>query len=449
MLGGLGERFKAGLGRIGKQARLTEDSIKPALNDLRLALLEADTAIEVVTELLTRLRQAALGEEVQKKLSPSQVFMSTVHKELTKILGGQAEPLNMRVQPPAVFLQVGLQGSGKTTNLAKLGLWLKKLRKKKSLLVSLDTTRPAAAEQLRVLADKARLDYYHGDRALELPELAATMLEQAQLGGYDCLLVDTAGRARTEEARMDELAQIHAVLKPAETLYVLDCMAGQDAARAAQAFKAAAPVSGVVITKADSSARGGAILSVQYLIGAPIKMMSNGEELTDIQDFDPAKIANRIMGTADAGGLLQKAQMTAQEGQARPGNHFGFSEMRAQLVQLQKMGGLSAMAEKLGLQGAAANLLQQQMDDKQTRKYIGFIDAMTPWERRNPQQLNGSRKLRISRGSGGDLAEFNRMLKKFKMMRKTGAKMKTAKGRQRMMNQLGGMPSGMIPPPSS
>ena len=447
MFGGLGERFRSGLGRIGKQARLTEDSIRPALNDLRLALLEADTATEVVTDLLTRLQTKALGEDVQRKLSPSQVFMGVVHHELRAILGGQAQPLNMRVQPPAVFLQVGLQGSGKTTNLAKLGLWLKKLRKKKILLTSLDNTRPAAAEQLQVLAGKAQLDYYHGDRELELPSLAAAMLEQAQLGGYDCLLVDTAGRARTEETRMDELKQIHAVLKPAETLYVLDCMAGQDAARAAQAFQAAVPISGVVITKTDSAARGGAILSVQYLIGKPIKMMSDGEELTDIQDFEPAQFVNRIMGIADTSGLLQKVGMTVQEDQTRAASHFDFNAMRTQLMQLQKMGGLTAMAEKMGLQGAAAQLLQQQMDDKQMRKYLGFIDAMTPWERRHPERLNGSRKLRISRGSGGDLAEFNRMLKRFKLMQKTGAKMKTAKGRQKMMHQLKGLPPGVMPPP--
>ena len=288
-------------------------------------------------------------------------------------------------------------------------------------------------------------------------ELAAAARQHAELSGYDCLLVDTAGRMPTDEQLMEELTALHKQLRPAEVLYVLDCMAGQDAAQAAQVFADSLPISGIVISKADSSVRAGAVLSVQYLLKKPIKLLSDGEEMTAISSFDPKRFASRIMGVGDGMDvLIQHAQMTegdesnsSLKKEMQGDSDFSFNAMREQLQQLKKMGGMSALVEKMGLNKGAAAMLQQQLADKQTTKFIGFIDSMTPLERQRPDILNSSRKLRISKGAGGSLAELNQLLKKLKDMRKISRKGKTAKGRQALMGRLDsimGKPGGMSMP---
>ena len=446
MFGNFSDKIKSTLDGIRKQAHITEDNIKPVLQELRLTLLEADTALPVVKSIIENLQEKALGMQVQKSLNPSQMFISLVHREIVDILGGEQEILNLRVQPPAVIMLVGLQGAGKTTNLVKSALWLRKMRKKKVLLTSLDISRPAAAEQLAVLAKQAELDYYDGAQRTNILELAKDVLQQAQLGGYDCLLVDTAGRVQTDKETMEELKLIHSTITPAEVLYTMDAMGGQDAARAATAFSEAVPISGIIATKLDSAARGGAILSVKYLTGKPIKLLSSGEKLTDIMDFNPSAMAESIMGMGNAMAVIKQAEMTIDEKDAdglaqsaKGKSKFDFNAFLLQLQQMQKMGGMASMATKMGLSKEMAQIVEQKQMDPQTKKFIGLIHSMTPKERKFPEVLSGSRKMRISKGAGSNMAEINQMLKRYKQVQKMMQKTRTAAGKQKFMNQL--MPS--------
>lgn len=442
MFSALGAKIKASLAQLGKQATLTAENTAPALQEVRLALLEADTAVPVVKSLIETLRAQALGGKVQKSLNPGQTFIKIVHTEIVKILGETQEPLNLRTEPPAVLMVVGLQGSGKTTSLVKTAFWLKKQRKKKSLLCSLDLSRPAAVEQLRVLADQAQLDFYAGEQGSSVLGTAQEALNQARLGAYDCLFIDTTGRLQTNPALMKELNELRNLLNPIETLYVLDAMGGQDAVRVAAGFKKTIDLSGVIVSKLDSTTRGGAIFSVQYLLKKPIKLIGNGEKLTDIIDFHPSSMADRILGMGDMLTVIRQVEMTTDTKDRNKiaefitGKRFNFNHLRSQLVQMNKMGGLSSMIEKMGLDGQLAAAAEQQLGDKHTKKFIALIDSMTPAERRNPEFLNGSRKMRISKGAGSNMQEFNQMIKKFKQLRKMSGKAKSLKKQQKLMQHF-------------
>ena len=430
----LSSKIKASLARISKQARLTADNIAPALQEVRLSLLEADTAVPVVNSLIDTLGKQALGEKVQKSLNPGQTFIKIVHEEIVKILGGKQEFINLQTQPPAVLMLVGLQGCGKTTHLVKTALWLKKQRKKKSLLCSLDLSRPAAVEQLKVLAAESQLDFYAGEAGQTSRHIAVEALNQARLGAYDCLLIDTAGRTQTDVTLMKELQELSAILKPIETLYVLDAMGGQDAVRAAAGFKEKTTISGIIVSKLDSSARGGGVLSVRRFLDKPIKLVGNGEKPTDIIDFHPSAMADRILGMGDMLAVIRQVEMTSEGPDKKKfaaKSKFNFNQLRDQLLQMRKLGGLSAVMEKIGINEKMAAVAERQFGDEHIKKYIALIDSMTPVERSNPQILNGSRKIRISRGAGSSMQEFNQMAKKLKQLGKMNGK--SLKKQQQMM----------------
>ncbi len=443
MFNNFSDKMKSALDLIRKKARITEENLKPVLGEIRQALLEADTSLEVTKLIIDNLSTKALGMETQKSLNPSQVFISLVHRELTDILGGEQQILNIKAQPPASILLVGMQGAGKTTNIAKIALWLRKTRKKKVLLAGLDISRPAAGEQLEVLAKQAEIDYYGGKQRQNLAELAADVLEQAQLGGYDCLLVDTAGRSQNSPQLMDELKTIHGIIKPVEVLYTMDSMGGQSAAAAATGFQDALPLTGIIATKMDAAARGGSILSAKYLTGLPMKLLSNGEKLTDIMDFNPSAMAENIMGMGNALAIIKQAEMVIDEQDAKKmsqsissKNKFSFADFKLQLEQMEKMGGLSSMAEKMGLNKQMQAMVAQKQLDTQHKKFIGLINSMTPKERKNPDIINGSRKMRISKGAGSNMAEFNQLLKRFKMSQKVLKKSNTKAGQDKLMRQI-------------
>ena len=449
MFNTLSEKIRESLTQLSKKAQLTEANITPALQEVRLALLEADAAVPVVRSLMDALKERALGEKVQKSLNPGQSFIRIVHREIVKTLGETQQALNLRTRPPAVIMMIGLQGSGKTTNLAKTALWLSKRNKKKVLLCSLDLSRPAAIEQLSTLAKQAEIDFYYEERTIL--ELAQKALDHATLGGYDCLLLDTAGRTQTDQALMKELKEIHEMTNPIETLYVLDAMGGQDAIRVAAGFKETLPITGIFASKLDSTARGGAILSVQHLLNTPVKLAGNGERLTDIMSFDPTSIANRILGMSDVLSVIKQAEMSVDTQDAKRlakaslgKKRFNFNDLKVQLLQMEKMGGFSSIVGKMGINKQIAAMAMQQLGDKQAKKFIAFIDSMTPFERKNPELLNGSRKIRISKGAGSNMQEFNQMLKRFKQLQKMmGKNQKQQKLMQRFNTMLGSRPPAL------
>ena len=444
MFGQFSDKIKSSLDGLKKQSRITKENIQPVLQELRVTLLDADTSLPVVKLLIDNLIEQALGTEVQKSLNPGQVFISLFHKELSQILGGQQEILNIKVQPPAIIMLVGLQGAGKTSSIAKIALWLKKTRKKKTLLSGLDISRAAASEQLETLAKSAEVDYYGGKQRNNLADLAKDVREYASLSGYDCLLVDTAGRLQNDAQVMQELKVIYEILRPTEVLYTMDSMGGQGAADSALGFKDAIPLTGIIATKLDAAARGGAILSAKYLTEVPIKMLSNGEKLTDIMDFDPDSMAANIMGMGGAVEAIKKAEMVIDEKDAQKmakgfkAQKFNFEDMKHQLEQMTKMGGMAEMAEKMGLGKNVAEMVAQKQIDKQTNRFIGMINSMTPEERKNPHIINGSRKMRISKGAGSSMGEFNQLLKRYKMTQKISKQSKSSAGQRKLMQRLGG-----------
>ncbi len=450
MFDSFSDKMKGALDSIRKKARLTEENITPALNEMRVALLEADTSLEVTKSIISNLTSKALGMEAQKLLNPGQMFISLVHKELTEILGGEQQILNIKSQPPATIMLVGMQGAGKTTNLAKIALWLRKTRKKKVLLAGLDISRPAASEQLEILAKQAEIDYYAGKQRQDINALAEDVREYAQLSGYDCLVVDTAGRTQNDPQLMQELKSIHDIIKPVEVLYTMDSMGGQSAAAAAIGFQETLPLTGIIVTKLDAAARGGSVLSAKYLTGLPMKLLSNGEKLTDIMDFNPSAMAESIMGMGNALAVIKQAEMVIDEEDAKKmakglAGNFSFSDFKLQLEQMEKMGGIASMAEKMGLNKQMAAMVAEKQMDTQHKKFVGLINSMTPKERDNPDIINGSRKMRISKGAGSNMAEFNQLMKRYKMSQKMMKKGKTKAGQEKLMRQVMPGMSGFPP----
>jgi signal recognition particle subunit SRP54 len=426
--------------QIRGEARLTEANIQDALREVRVALLEADVALPVVKHFTEAVRAKALGEEVVGSLTPGQALVGLVHRELTALMGEANAPLNLAVQPPAVILMAGLQGSGKTTTSGKLARLLA-ADKKKVGLVSADVYRPAAIEQLKTVAAQAGADFIPSAASEKPLEIARRAVEYARTHYLDVLIVDTAGRLAIDEQMMQEIAALHAELKPAETLFVVDAMQGQDAVNVARAFSERLPLSGVILTKLDGDARGGAALSVRHVTGKPIKFAGTAEKLDGLEPFHPERMAARILGMGDILSLVEEAHARIDLEEAKrvadkvkKGKGFDLEDFKQQIVQMKKMGGVQSLVDKLPAQLVGQINPAQLQDDKQFRRIEGIINSMTPRERAKPELLKASRKRRIAAGAGVSVQEVNRLLAQFEQTQKM-MKM-VAKGPQKMMRGL-------------
>lgn len=448
MFENLSDRLSHTLRSITGNAKLTEDNIKETLREVRMALLEADVALPVVKTFIEQVRERAVGQEVSKALKPGEQFLKIVNETLTDTMGSSHAGLALKGEP-ATILMAGLQGAGKTTTVAKLARFLREREKKKVLVVSVDVYRPAAMDQLKTLADEVGVDCFPATPDQKPSAIIEAAKRQAKIQFYDVMLVDTAGRLHVDEALMDEIKAIHAQLNPSETLFVVDAMTGQDAANTAKAFNEALPLTGVVLTKADGDARGGAALSVRQITGKPIKFMGMGEKTDALEPFHPDRIASRILGMGDLLSLIEEAERTMDKDKAaklakkvKKGKGFDLEDFREQLQQMKKMGGMSSMLEKLPGMGGMAKMAEQQGPMKEFGKMEALINSMTPWERQKPELLNGSRKRRICEGSGTQLQDLNRLIKQHKQMQKMMKKM-TNKGA--VANMMRGM-QGQLPP---
>jgi signal recognition particle subunit SRP54 len=431
------------------EARLTEANIQEALREVRMALLEADVALPVVKSFIDRIREKAVGEEVIGSLTPGQALVGVVHRELVALMGEHSESLNLAAQPPAVILMAGLQGAGKTTTAGKLARWLRTEQRKKVLLVSCDVYRPAAIEQLRVLAGQVEADFHPAGAGEKPVEIAKRALDYARTHFHDVLIVDTAGRLAIDVAMMQEIRELHAALNPVETLFVVDAMQGQDAVNVAKAFGEALPLTGVILTKLDGDARGGAALSVRHVTGKPIKFAGTGEKLTGLEAFHPDRMASRILGMGDVLSLIEDVQKSVNLEDAeklarkvKTGKGFDLEDFKQQVAQMRKMGGMSALMDKLPAQLAQAAQGAPQMEDKAIRRLEGIINSMTPLERAKPELIKASRKRRIATGAGVSVQEVNRLLAQFEQTQKM-MKMVAKGGMAKMMRSMKGMFPGM------
>lgn len=453
MFESLSGRLTQTLKKISGKASLTEDNIQETLREVRMALLEADVALPVVKGFVEQVKNRALGREVASSLNPGQQFLKIVRAELESVMGEQNESLNLATQPPAVILMAGLQGAGKTTSVAKLAKFLREKHKKKVMVVSADVYRPAAIEQLQTLAGEVGAEHFPSSPDQAPVQIVEDALGEARRRFMDVLLVDTAGRLHVDEELMTEIQQLGQALQPIETLFVIDAMIGQDAVNTAKAFNDALPLTGVILTKVDGDARGGAALSVRQVTGKPIKFLGMGEKTGALEPFHPERIASRILGMGDVMSLIEEVEQKVDRKKAEKlaqkvvkGKKFDLEDLRDQLQQMKNLGGFSGILDKLpGMSGMAQMAEQANMVQQFGRMEV-IINSMTPAERRNPDILNGSRKRRITQGSGTALQDLNRLLKQHKQMVKMTKKMK-GKKMQRMMQQLGGdMPGGGMPP---
>jgi signal recognition particle subunit SRP54 len=435
------------------EARLTETNVQDALREVRMALLEADVALPVVRDFVARVRERALGQEVMASLTPGQALVGVVHRELIALMGETSAELDLATTPPAVILMAGLQGSGKTTTGGKLARMLHEQMKKKVLLVSCDVYRPAAIEQLKMLAAQTETDFFPSEPGQKPAGIAAAALDFARRHYHDVLIVDTAGRLAIDDEMMREIRELHAVLKPIETLFVVDSMQGQDAVNVAKVFADALPLTGVVLTKLDGDARGGAALSVRQVTGKPIKFAGVGEKLTGLEAFHPDRMASRILGMGDVLSLIEDAQRTVDRGEAekfaqkvKSGKGFDLEDFKQQIGQMKKMGGVASLLDKLPgqlAQAAGRGGVGMQMDDKQLRRIEGIINSMTPQERARPELIKASRKRRIAAGAGVTVQEVNRLLAQFEQTQKM-MKMMAKGGMAKMMRSMKGMFPGGI-----
>jgi signal recognition particle subunit SRP54 len=432
------------------RGRITDENVGEALRDVRVALLEADVALPVVRSFIDSVKSKALGTEVASSLTPGQAFVGILHRELVELMGGPRAGFNLRAQPPIVVLLAGLQGAGKTTTAAKLARWLIERERKRVLLVSTDVRRPAAMLQLERLAAQVNAQYFPAKAEDPPADIARAALEQARRGVFDVLIVDTAGRLHVDEGLMAEVREIDAAVASAERLFVVDAMAGQDAVNAARAFGAALDLTGVVLTKADGDARGGAALSVRQITGKPIVFIGVGEKTEALEPFDPDRMASRILGMGDVVSLVEQVhrQVDTQEAErlARKvvkGKGFDMVDLKSQLEQLQKMGGVGALLDKLPTAAAQKGAVSADQGDRELRRQVAIINSMTPRERRNPGIIDGSRRRRIAGGAGVQVQDVNRLLKQFLEMQRV---MKSMKGGrlQRLMSAFkgGGVPPG-------
>jgi len=459
MLENLTQRLSRVVKTIRGEARLTEANTQEMLREVRLALLEADVSLPVVREFVANVKEKALGADVVGSLSPGQALVGVVHRELTALMGGDLGPsaseLSLAMQPPAIILMAGLQGAGKTTTTGKLARWLtegghvahgRKTGKKKVAVVSADVYRPAAIEQLKTVAAQVGVEWIASDPTQKPVDIARSALDYAKRHHFDVLIVDTAGRLGIDEEMMLEIRQLHEVLNPIETLFVVDAMQGQDAVNTARAFADALPLTGVVLTKLDGDARGGAALSVRHVTGKPLKFVGVSEKLDGLEPFHPERMAQRVLGMGDILSLVEQAQQNIDVAEAnklaakiKSGDKFDLNDFKEQLAQVKKMGDMSSMLEKLPAQFAqAAGQLQSGQAEKQMRRTEGIINSMTPLERSKPELLKASRKRRIAAGSGVPVQEVNRMLNQFEQMQGMMKQMKKG-GMAKMMRAMGGM----------
>lgn len=454
MFESLTQRLSGTMERLRGRGRLTEENIREATREVRIALLEADVALPVVQALIERIKVRAVGQEVLKSLTPGQALIKVVRDELTAVMGSQASGLDLNVQPPAVILMAGLQGAGKTTTVGKLAKHLRERQKKKVMVVSADVYRPAAIEQLKTLAGQVGVQFFRSDAGQKPEAIVRAAIEDARKTYADVLIVDTAGRLAIDEEMMAEIKAVHAVAKPAETLFVVDAMTGQDAANTAKAFSEALPLTGVVLTKTDGDARGGAALSVRYITGKPIKFIGTGEKTDGLDVFHPDRVASRILDMGDVLSLVEQVEQQVDKDAATrlaekvaKGRKFDLNDMREQLGQMQNMGGISGLMDKLpGLGNIPDHVKQQVQQGKEVPQMIAIINSMTKKERRNPALLNGSRRKRIAAGAGVTPADVNRLMKQYQQMEKMMGKMARGgvkgmmRGLQGMMGGRGGMP---------
>ncbi|QCO67378.2 signal recognition particle protein [Luteimonas yindakuii] len=453
MFESLTQRLSGTMERLRGRGRLTEENIREATREVRIALLEADVALPVVQALIERIKVRAVGQEVLKSLTPGQALIKVVRDELTAVMGAQAAELNLNVPAPAVILMAGLQGAGKTTTVGKLAKLLKEKRKKKVMVVSADVYRPAAIEQLKTLADQVGVTFFPSDASQQPVDIVRAAIDDARKSYVDVLLVDTAGRLAIDEAMMAEIKALHAAVNPVETLFVVDSMTGQDAATTAKAFSEALPLTGVVLTKTDGDARGGAALSVRYITGRPIKFIGTGEKTDGLDVFHPDRVASRILDMGDVLSLVEQVESQVDKDKAQKlaekvakGKKFDLNDMRDQLEQMQGMGGIHGLMDKLPGMGQIPDTVKNQVTGKEVPRMIAIINSMTKKERRNPALLNGSRRARIASGSGTHPSDVNKLIKQYQQMEKMMSKMSRGgmkgmmRGLQGMMGGRGGMP---------
>jgi len=446
MFDNLTDRLSGALKNLKGQGKLSESNVKDTLHEVRMALLEADVALPVVTDFIEKVKEGALGKQVQSSLNPGQALIKLVQSELVKVMGEANEELNLKANPPAIVLMAGLQGAGKTTTVAKLGRWLKQNKKKKVGVVSADVYRPAAIKQLQTLANDLDLVFFDSDVSQKPVDIAVNAIEAAKKQFLDVVIVDTAGRLHVDEEMMGEIKALHAAINPVETLFIVDSMTGQDAANTAKAFDDALPLTGIILTKADGDARGGAALSIRHITGKPIKFIGVGEKTDALEPFYPDRIASRILGMGDMLSLIeeieQKADKKKSEKLARKiskGKSFDLNDFKDQLLQMQNMGGVGAMMDKLPGIGNVSQDMKDKVDDKALARQIAVINSMTLKERRYPDLIKGNRKKRIAAGCGQELQDVSRILKQHKMMQKMMKKF--AKGN--MANMMRGIKSNM------
>lgn len=449
MFENLTERLTQTLKSVTGQAKLTEDNIKGTLREVRMALLEADVALPVVKEFVNSVKERAVGTEVTKSLTPGQVFVKIVNEEMVKVMGEANEKLNLATTPPAVVLMAGLQGAGKTTSVAKLGKHLREREKKKVLVVSADVYRPAAIKQLETLAGEVEVDFFPSTADQDPVDIANAAIQHARIQHHDVLLVDTAGRLHVDDDMMGEIKRLHAAVNPIETLFVVDAMTGQDAANTARAFNEVLPLSGVILTKTDGDARGGAALSVRHITGKPIKFLGVGEKTDALEPFHPDRVASRILGMGDVLSLIEEAEQKIDKEKAekfakkiKKGKGFDLEDFREQIQQMKNMGGMMGMLDKLPGMGQIAQAADASNAEKGMHQMEAIINSMTPEERRKPDIISGSRKKRIAKGSGTQIQDINRLLKQHKQMSKM---MKKFSGKGGMAKMMRGM-KGMLPP---
>jgi signal recognition particle subunit SRP54 len=457
MFENLTERLSKTLKDISGRGRLTDDNIKDTLREVRMALLEADVALPVVRDFIAQVKERAVGTEVSKSLNPGQVFVKIVQSELEAVMGQANEKLDLAAQPPAVVLMAGLQGAGKTTSIGKLALYLKEREKKKVLVVSADVYRPAAIKQLETLAAEVGVAFFPSDISQKPIAIAQAAIDFARKQFFDVLLVDTAGRLHVDVDMMDEIKALHQAVKPIETLFVVDAMTGQDAANTAKAFNDALPLTGVILTKADGDARGGAALSVRHITGKPIKFIGMGEKVDALEPFHPERIASRILGMGDVLSLIEEVERKVDKKKAeqlakkvQKGKGFDLQDFKEQLEQMRNMGGMMSMMDKLPGMGNMTAQIKEKANDKSFMQMEAIINSMTAGERQRPDIIKGSRKRRIAGGSGTQIQDVNRLLKQFMQMQKMMKKMSGGGMKKMMRNMQGMMPpggaGGMLPP---
>jgi len=457
MFTNLSERLTRVLKNLSGQGRLTEDNIKDTMRDIRMALLEADVALPVVKDFIDHIQTKAIGIEVMQSLTPGQALVKLVHDELVTLMGEQCDTLNLQAQPPVVILMAGLQGSGKTTTVAKLARWLIQTQKKSVLLASTDIYRPAAIQQLETLAATVGAEFFPSTSDQDPVAIAEAAIQAAKTKLIDVVIIDTAGRLHIDEEMMAEIKRLHAAINPIETLFVVDSMTGQDAANTAKAFNEALPLTGVILTKADGDARGGAALSIRHITGKPIKFIGIGEKVDALEPFHPDRLASRILGMGDILTLVEDAERSIDREKAekfakkiKKGKTFDLEDFRDQLRQIGKMGGIMGIVSKLPGIGSLPQAAKDKINDNMIVEIEAIINSMTPKERRLPAIIKGSHKRRIALGSGTDIQAVNRLLKQFTQMQKMMRKFSQKGGILKLMRGLQGkMPPGGFPPMGS